>query len=116
MFIDDILLDHAASSNHAAGLANIWIFRQPIRRTHYVGAKFHFGVSQFILYPVEERDRSAFCVLENASKIRGSAIEKRLRRIVLPGPVHERDLRRLRAQAAPRKERTRRHVVRYRRI
>ena len=69
-----------------------------------------------MLQPVQECQRGALGVLQDACQVARLAIQNRFGRIVLPRPVHERDLGGLHAQPPPAEERARRHVVRHRRI
>ena len=112
----DVLLDDAPAGQQPARLADVWILGETIGRIHDVGTQLEFGMSKIVLQPVQECQRRALGCLQDARQVARLAIENRFGRIVLPRPVHERDLGGLHAQPPPAEERARRHVVGDRRI
>src|SRR4029079_13053973 len=66
VFVHDVLLGDSAFGKHAARLAYVRILRESIVSVHDVGTKLDFGMSKLALNPVQERDRCAFCVLQNS--------------------------------------------------
>ena len=60
------------------------------------GRSFDLGMPEIVLDPVQECQRGSLGLLKNAGQVGWRAVENRFRGIVLPRPVHQRDLRRLR--------------------
>jgi hypothetical protein len=101
---NDVLLENGPLCFEAARLANIWILRQAIFRSHDVGAQNQLGIALALkvvsrdvrLQPVEKRERDALGLLQHACEVLRSAVQQRFVVIVLPGPVHERNIGRCR--------------------